>query len=92
MLKAKIIDAKIEFSLSDNKKFINVTFDVLDGKKVIANRVLGFDLESTQDEILAELDRHCIMIENDIASVEEAEKRSEAEKLANETVEKLIKK
>lgn len=91
MLKSIIVNANKGFSLSDNKNFINVHFNVMDGKELVGERVLAFKLDATKEEILAELDKQCIMIENDIASVKEAEKRSEAEKAADETIEQLIK-
>jgi len=80
---AKITDAKKEFSLPDNKSYLDVAFDILlDGERV-ADRRLGFSLGTTEEAILAELKAYCQMYEQDHTLAAKAKERAEAEAEAN---------
>ena len=76
---AKITDATKEFSLPENKSYLDIRFDILLDGQVVAERRLGFPLGTDQDAILAELKKYCVMYENDHALAAEAAERSEKE-------------
>jgi hypothetical protein len=76
---AKITDARKEFSLPDNKAYMDVWFDILlDGKKV-ADRRLAFPMGTTEEQIRADVAAYPQMYENDHALAAETQARMEAE-------------
>lgn len=74
---AIIKDSTIEHSLPDNEDYIDVRFNILLNKKVVAERRLGFPMGTTEEAIMAEVKANCEMYKNDHALAEEVEKRSE---------------
>jgi len=86
---AKITEAKKEFSLPDNKSYLDIRFDILREGKVIAERRLAFPLGTTDKEIFAELKKYCGMYQNDHKLAAEAGKRMKEEAEAEETLKGL---
>lgn len=86
---AKITDAKKGFSLPDNAPYLDVWFNILLGKKVVAERRLAFPIGTTEEAITAEVEAYCKMFENDHALAEKVAKRSEEEAKADSVLENL---
>ena len=86
---AKIKDAKKDFSLANNDPFLDIWFDILCDGEIVAERRLGFPIETTQEAITAEVKAYCIMYENDYAGAAKAAERSEAEAEAEKTLSAL---
>jgi len=76
---AKITDAKVELSLPDNEKYLDVRFDILLNDKVVAERRLAFPLGTTEEAITAEVKKYCQMFENDHKLAAEAAERQAKE-------------
>ncbi len=90
MIKAKIVDAKKEFSLPDNASYLDVRFELVDEKgKVVAERRHAFPIGTTKEAIVAELSAYCRMFENDHALAAEAGKRAESEAEADKVLDAL---
>ena len=81
---AKIVDAKKEFSLSDNASYLDVRFEIsLDGK-VVAERRLAFPMGTTEEAITAEVKAYCKMFEDDTERAAKCAERSKVEAEAEE--------
>jgi hypothetical protein len=76
---AKITDAKKEFSLSDDASFLNVSFEILLDGVVVDERLLGFPLGTSQEDIITKLQAYCQMYENDHKVVAEVAKTAALE-------------
>jgi hypothetical protein len=88
----KITDAKKGFSLADNESFIDVSFNILDEEgNVVAERKLGFPVDTPEDEIRETVKKNGEMYQKDHETAAEAETRAEAEKVADETISNLVK-
>jgi hypothetical protein len=86
---AKITEVRKEFSLPDNESYLDVHFDLLLDGKVIQSLKKAFPLETEEAVILDDLSRYCKVFEEDTIRAEEVQKRSEAEKAADEKISNL---
>ena len=91
--KTKITGVKKDFSLADNKPFLDVSFDILDEKgSVVGERRLAFEYpeegkaKETESKIEEVVARYAIMFTEDNKLAAEAEERSQAEKAADEVI------
>lgn len=87
--KAKITKAQKGFSLPDNTSYLDVWFNILLDKKVVAERRLAFPIGTTEEAITAEVKAYCKMFEDDYALAEKVAKRSEEEAIADSVLENL---
>jgi len=91
--KTKITGVKKDFSLADNKPFLDVSFNILDEKgKIVGDRRLAFEYpgegkaKEAEKEIEETVARYAIMFTEDNKLAAEAEERSQAEKAADEVI------
>lgn len=68
------------------KYFLDVRFTLTNGDEVMNERSLGFPLETTAEEIKAELAKYCATMESDTARAEEVKAFEEANAGADETI------
>lgn len=87
MYKAKIIDVSKIFSHADNSDMLSVEFDIIDdAETVLANRKLGFALDTSEDAIRDELHRYVDAFKNDEVIAEASASIEAANATADETI------
>ena len=89
MYTAKVTDAKKEFSLADNKSYLDVSFDVLSNDVVVSSLRQSFPLGTDVEEIKATLKKHCQTLEDDIVRADACAEIAVAEAAAEETLSQI---
>ena len=68
------------------KYFLDVRFTLTNGDEVMNERSLGFPLDTSADDIKAELAKYCATMESDAARADEVKAFEEANAGADETI------
>jgi len=87
---AKIKEVNKEFSLPDNCSLLSVCFDILLDGDVVAERRLGFPIDTSEEQITDEVKKYCVMYAQDHELAADAAERSEAEAGASEVIKNLV--
>lgn len=87
---ALITSAKKERDIENQTDYIDVAFDILDGKKVVESRRLAFPLEFTQKQIKAEVKKSCDLYAVEKETEDERRKQDQINTEANENIAALV--
>lgn len=86
MITATITETNKVMHQETGNYFLDVRFSLKNGDEVIGERSLGFSLDTSADEIVAELKKYCATQENDLARAVETQAFEEANTKADETM------
>lgn len=85
----KILDALTERNNATSKEMIDVHIQVFLGKKKLEVRRFGFDLETSEKAIRAELDRFVATLDADMESAAKNAEQQKQKENANKTINSL---
>jgi len=86
----KITGAEKGSVIKDGSLYLDVSFNILKDGEVVTERRLAFPMETTKAEVLAELEKYCVMFETDHASVAMAEAEQMIRSQADEVIADLM--
>lgn len=87
----KILEAEIVQDHVDNREMLDVSVQVYKNKKKTEVRRFGFELETTEKAIRAELDRVVACLDDDAAQAAKNAEHEKRQKIAKGTIKKLTK-
>lgn len=86
----QITEAKRQTDIANQTDYIDVSFDILDGKKVVESRRLAFPLEATEKEIEAELKKFVELYASEKETEQERKEQDQKNTKANEKIANLV--
>jgi hypothetical protein len=90
MYSFRIVSAEREFVQDAGAEHIAVDVEILKNEEFFETKRFGYALETTKEEILAELTRLCETLESDERIAVETAERAAAESTANATINSLL--
>lgn len=76
--------------IANNTDFIDVAFDILDGKSVVESRRLAFPLDFTEKQIQDELKKFIVLFASEKATEDERRDQDQQNTTANKTIAGLV--